>query len=264
MLWAVVQTAHEPSYLVKHLLGSLPPVVDRVKLMRKGQAPNGSQEDNFAKMAQSQVCLAPLAVMHRSTCHTSIFSITGCPAHQHGCLLACQMTYAAQLQLVLDIPASTALCLTNVPCCCVCVVSLQSLQLAVQEAYIRGVSGWNFDVAALKRSANEEGSGLERLSTIAETPGQSVKGSWPAMLYFAMLVYSVSSFLAERLEVLVRASLQSCKRLCLACVQPVKSVCWVLPVQACNVAAACATEVTQTLLSGNTCGVQRFSRHSPF
>lgn len=51
-----LQTAHEPSYLVKHLLGNLPPVVDRVKLMRKGQAPNGSQEDNFAKMAQSQVC----------------------------------------------------------------------------------------------------------------------------------------------------------------------------------------------------------------
>lgn len=86
------KTAHEPSYLVKHLLGNLPPVVDRVKLMRKGQAPNGSQEDNFAKMAQSQ------------------------------------------------------------------------------EAYIRGVSGWNFDVAALKRNANEEGPGLERLSTIAETP----------------------------------------------------------------------------------------------
>ncbi|KAL3152210.1 hypothetical protein ABBQ32_001296 [Trebouxia sp. C0010 RCD-2024] len=87
------KTAHEPSYLVKHLLGSLPPVVERVKLMRKGQAPNGSSEDNLVKMAQSQ------------------------------------------------------------------------------EAYIRGVSGWNFDVAALKRSANEEGSGLERLSTIAETPG---------------------------------------------------------------------------------------------
>ena len=51
----IMQTAHEPGYLVKHLLGSLPPVVDRVKLMRKGQAPNGSQEDNFAKMAQSQV-----------------------------------------------------------------------------------------------------------------------------------------------------------------------------------------------------------------
>lgn len=41
----------------------------------------------------------------------------------------------------------------------------------MQEAYIRGVSGWNFDVAALKRNANEEGPGLERLSTIAETPG---------------------------------------------------------------------------------------------
>ena len=52
---AVLQTAHEPSYLVKHLLGSLPPVVERVKLMRKGQAPNGSSEDNLVKMAQSQV-----------------------------------------------------------------------------------------------------------------------------------------------------------------------------------------------------------------
>lgn len=55
-LGAVLQTAHEPSYLVKHLLGSLPPVVERVKLMRKGQAPNGSSEDNLVKMAQSQVC----------------------------------------------------------------------------------------------------------------------------------------------------------------------------------------------------------------
>lgn len=51
-----MQTAHEPSYLVKHLLGGLPPVVDRVRLMRKGQGPNGSIEDNNAKMAQSQVC----------------------------------------------------------------------------------------------------------------------------------------------------------------------------------------------------------------
>ena len=40
---------------MKHLLGSLPPVVERVKLMRKGQAPNGSSEDNLVKMAQSQV-----------------------------------------------------------------------------------------------------------------------------------------------------------------------------------------------------------------
>lgn len=88
------KTAHEPSYLVKHLLGGLPPVVDRVRLMRKGQGPNGSIEDNNAKMAQSQ------------------------------------------------------------------------------EAYIRGVSGWNFDVAALKRSADQEGS-LERLSTIHETPSMT-------------------------------------------------------------------------------------------
>ena len=47
-----------------------------------------------------------------------------------------------------------------------------SLHDVAQEAYIRGVSGWNFDVAALKRSANEEGGpGLERLSTIPETAG---------------------------------------------------------------------------------------------
>lgn len=177
-----MQTAHEPSYLVKHLLGSLPPVVDRVKLMRKGQAPNGSQEDNFAKMAQSQVCLAPLAVMHPSVCHTSMFSITGCPVHQHGCLLAFGLPddLCCSAVFVVNMLASTALCLASVPCCCVCFVSLQRLQLAVQEAYIRGVSGWNFDVAALKRSANEEGSGLERLSTIAETPGQFVKDSWLA------------------------------------------------------------------------------------
>lgn len=49
---------------------------------------------------------------------------------------------------------------------------VSKLGLTLQEAYIRGVSGWNFDVAALKRNANEEGPGLERLSTIAETPGQ--------------------------------------------------------------------------------------------
>ena len=53
---AATQTAHEAGYLVKHLIGGLPPVVERVRLMRKGQAPNGSMEDNFAKMAQSQVC----------------------------------------------------------------------------------------------------------------------------------------------------------------------------------------------------------------
>ena len=102
-----------------------------------------------------------------------MLTIAGCPAGRQGCQLA---SLLAQLQVVFVMPASTALCLAIVSCCCVCFVSLQSLRLAVQEAYIRGVSGWNFDVAALKRSANEEGLGLERLSTIAETPGQSAQG----------------------------------------------------------------------------------------
>ena len=38
--------------------------MERVRLMRKGQGPNGSMEDNFAKMAQSQVCcLLSLALL---------------------------------------------------------------------------------------------------------------------------------------------------------------------------------------------------------
>ena len=51
---------------MKHLLGGLPPVVERVKLMRKGQAPNGSMEDNYAKMAQSQVCTTLGGLWHAS------------------------------------------------------------------------------------------------------------------------------------------------------------------------------------------------------
>ena len=50
--------------------------------------------------------------------------------------------------------------------------NIADLSLLFQEAYIRGVSGWNFDVAALRRSATEEGApGLERLSTIPESAG---------------------------------------------------------------------------------------------
>ena len=60
---------------------------------------------------------------------------------------------------------------------------VSELGVTLKEAYIRGVSGWNFDVAALKRSANEDGPGLERLSTIAETPGQS-----PCLTLLAMLL----------------------------------------------------------------------------
>ncbi len=58
----------------------------------------------------------------------------------------------------------------------------------VQEAYIRGVSGWNFDVAALKRNANEEGPGLERLSTIAETPG--LPSDTTPSLFYAVLCHA--------------------------------------------------------------------------
>ena len=48
-----LQTAHDPGYLVKHLLSGLPPVVERVKRMRGGTAPN-SCDENHSKMMQSQ------------------------------------------------------------------------------------------------------------------------------------------------------------------------------------------------------------------
>ncbi|KAK9817257.1 hypothetical protein WJX72_011944 [[Myrmecia] bisecta] len=87
------KTAHDPSYLVKHLLAGLPPVTERVRLMRTGKAPN-TCVDNQEKMAQSQ------------------------------------------------------------------------------EAYVRGVSSWNFDVSALKASAASEGDSTPPggLTPIAETP----------------------------------------------------------------------------------------------
>lgn len=47
------KTAHEPGYLVKHLLAGLPPVTERVKLMRAGKA--GSASENIHMAAQSQV-----------------------------------------------------------------------------------------------------------------------------------------------------------------------------------------------------------------
>lgn len=64
----------------------------------------------------------------------------------------------------------------------------------LQEAYIRGVSGWNFDVAALKRSADQEGS-LERLSTIHETPSKIV--SLTFMLMPAPSAYSLTKGIAQ-------------------------------------------------------------------
>ena len=53
---SVLQTAHEPSYLVKHLLADMPPVTERVKLMRRNQAPQ-SQSDNHKRFEQSNVRL---------------------------------------------------------------------------------------------------------------------------------------------------------------------------------------------------------------
>jgi len=81
------KTAHEPSYLVKHLLSGLPPVTERVRLMRSGKG--------------------------------------GVPSHQN-----------------------------------------QHMAVQSQEAYVRGVSAWNFDVAALKSNAASEGA--SDLGTVPE------------------------------------------------------------------------------------------------
>ena len=53
-----MQTAHEPSYLVKHLLSEMPPVTTRVQMMRSNQAPQ-SQSENRARSAQSNVRWSP-------------------------------------------------------------------------------------------------------------------------------------------------------------------------------------------------------------
>ena len=52
------KTAHEPSYLVKHLLAGLPPVTERVRLMRAGKG-NHTARENQAMAAQSQVPSPP-------------------------------------------------------------------------------------------------------------------------------------------------------------------------------------------------------------
>ena len=52
------KTAHEPGYLVKHLLAGLPPLTDRVQIMRTGRAPAGHTiVENRDMAAQSQVSL---------------------------------------------------------------------------------------------------------------------------------------------------------------------------------------------------------------
>ena len=49
------KTAHEPSYLVKHLLAGLPPVTERVRVMRTGKGGVPSMHENQHMAAQSQV-----------------------------------------------------------------------------------------------------------------------------------------------------------------------------------------------------------------
>jgi len=48
------KTAHEPSYLVKHLLSGLPPVTERVRLMRSGKGGVPSHQNQHMAV-QSQV-----------------------------------------------------------------------------------------------------------------------------------------------------------------------------------------------------------------
>ena len=48
-----MQTAHDPQYLVKHLLSDLPAVTERVKAMRQARG-GGNAEDNKNRMFASQ------------------------------------------------------------------------------------------------------------------------------------------------------------------------------------------------------------------
>ncbi|CAL5219491.1 g1332 [Coccomyxa viridis] len=100
------KTAHDPQYLVKHLLSDLPAVTERVKAMRQARG-GGNAEDNKNRM------------------------------------------------------------------------------FASQEAYLKGVSAWNFDVAALKEQAAREGD-QPHLPTISEAPPASAEGgpqSYPLKLH---------------------------------------------------------------------------------
>ena len=48
------KTAHEAAYLVKHLLAGLPPVTERVRIMRTGKGGVPSLHENQHMAAQSQ------------------------------------------------------------------------------------------------------------------------------------------------------------------------------------------------------------------
>ena len=56
-----LKTAHEPTYLVKHLLAGLPPVTERVRLMRTGKGGVPSLQQNQHMAAQSQATFLPSA-----------------------------------------------------------------------------------------------------------------------------------------------------------------------------------------------------------
>ena len=73
------KTAHEPSYLVKHLLAGLPPVTERVRLMRAGKG-NHSARENQAMAAQSQVRPLPASL------GTAAPKVSGCTQRVPGCL----------------------------------------------------------------------------------------------------------------------------------------------------------------------------------
>lgn len=74
-----VQSAHDSSYLVKHLLAGMPPVTERVKQMRQGRAPN-SQSDVQSRNIQSQVCCCQVVP------HVNIVQLLRDRAHACSCV----------------------------------------------------------------------------------------------------------------------------------------------------------------------------------
>ena len=60
-----MQTAHDPQYLVKHLLSELPAVTERVKAMRQARGGN-NVEDNKNRMFASQEAYLKVAQLPSS------------------------------------------------------------------------------------------------------------------------------------------------------------------------------------------------------
>ena len=118
------KTAHEPNYLVKHLLAGLPSVPERARLLREGRRGGGASR---APSAEAPPLPPPPSA-------------------------------AAQAQE----------------------------DAASQQAYVRGVSSWNFDIPALKAAAasggggegDDDGGAPQRLPTLTE--GNEGGGAAPA------------------------------------------------------------------------------------